>query len=1338
MRLFVSGRLLPRAVVASALIAGAGCHTPEHPQSQAHVSKVVATVGDLRALHADVDIGGSEVRGTARLADGDEVKTGPDGRARAKLDDGTVVVVGADTTFTLQGGRITLARGRLFVQTGAVSHTEVSFGGATTTMVSSSAAFEKGVGATGADQVYCARGELVLTSAGKQEHVASGETATVGHDGVKVAPETAFDDWTGGLAVPWSGERGSASAIAELWGGNGGDDPGSPLVVRSENVSTEINGEVAVTRARTRYFNGSDHTSVVDVRMGLPPGAIVSRVARSEGIDGEAIDAELGVGVTNCNDSKGRLEWAGGGQLRGTLPAVYAGGTIDLLVEYAEWLPIRAGRSTYRFAMASAGANDRSSEHTGQKGSAIGDLAAEIRSSGPSAWLSASTGTSILGQSVELHRSDVRGTGDLVVEYAPATVHAGAARVYIEPGAKGEDPYVLVRTEVPDGVGGAGGVTLAIVVDTSMSIGGSLLESEKAVVDALMDGLGPHDAIVVLAADQTVRRLGTGKPVPVTPALRAQLRQELASIHAGGASNLGAALEQAADALDDPGSGSERPGSGMVVYLGDGRPTVGEADAHEIRERLARRAGGIPRLAAVAIGQGADRWMLAALAAGGGPVYEVVDRPDAARAGSALLADAMEPTLRDVELDLGPTIDRVYPREARAMLAGSTVMVAGRLRGKLPDHIGFRFRRGATLVEESRPFETLAPPPGSDVARWWAQARIEDTVARGDGIELAMTLAKEASLMTPWTSWFFGGTRCSAPFDERLLGLTPGVDGVFASKVEPAPPPPSLLFEPPTGLQNDSSLEDAARTAVRHYIDASLPALVACRDARAAARPSVASELRVSLVVSPLGRATNVQVFASRTSEDDAQLDRCLRSVVGAIPFFPAGVSIDLTYPMVLPEQEASRRTRCSVTSTLALPVRRGIWRWRQKKGTLDYAAAAHTCELPTWSDRRALLRILIAEATPAQAMVTAAKLERAGEADAAAFVREDLMRRTDLTTLAREDVRRLLIGDEPKIDEVLDKAYRAAHTDEDRLAVVRRFLGVAPHSPLGRRLLLSLLEAAGKRDTLLVEIAHIRTDPFADAGLLAAGASALRRMDLEDEGRRAFGELVERAPRDPWTLGFVGDRLRAEGLYDDALAAYTRLDRAMPDDAGVVLRLALAQAGAGRLDVATRLLDRVAQTGGRGDDGRLSELASIVSSTLLAGARQTPHGPDADALLVRRLAQTPLPDVESVILVRSPPAERPVLVSVARREKDTEGEPADLDASAMGLSAVRIERGGGVSRIHLRRTEGADTGRPLHATVSALVLGQDHAPARLVTRDVDVPVGGPGVDLRWEGGAFQ
>ena len=74
----------------------------------------------------------------ARISDGDQVKTGPDGRARVRLDDGTLVAVDARTTFALKGNRLTLETGRIFVQGGRAARTEVTLGSASTTVSSRS------------------------------------------------------------------------------------------------------------------------------------------------------------------------------------------------------------------------------------------------------------------------------------------------------------------------------------------------------------------------------------------------------------------------------------------------------------------------------------------------------------------------------------------------------------------------------------------------------------------------------------------------------------------------------------------------------------------------------------------------------------------------------------------------------------------------------------------------------------------------------------------------------------------------------------------------------------------------------------------------------------------------------------------------------------------------------------------------------------------------------------------------------------------------------------------------------------------------------------------------
>lgn len=1307
----------PRLLLGALLLSSALVSCQERPRAP-----LVFTVGDIQAVHADVTIGKRTVQGEQRLSDGDSVATGPDGRARVRLDDGTIVAVDAATRFTLHGSKLELETGRLFVQGGVAARTEVSLGGASTTVASSAAAFESKEQRA---KVYCAQGELMLNAAGSQLRVGNGETATLDGKSNRVAPEKAFEDWTGGLAVPWTSPLGERSAIPSARAMNDRSDPGTDLVIRSQKVAVDIDGEVALTKARTTYFNGGSSSQHAKLQLSLPNGAIVRGVTRT--IAGSTSSANLQAAHAAEGTGAG-LEFAGGGWLSGDLGSVPAGQTLDFELEYAEWLPTHAGRAAYRFPMAAK-------EKTG----IVGELSVEVdATSSKSPFLTVSAGSTVKDGIVHYRQADVRPTGDLVVELSPDVVRPSAARAYVVSAPRAtEAPFVMLRTEVPER--SEAGVTLAVVVDSSMSVGSAALETERAVVDAILEGLGSRDSLVVLAADQTLRPMGPAVPTVVSSAVREQVRAALGSLRAGGASNLGSALQQAADLLDSPSRGG-LAGSGMVVYVGDGRPSVGEPDAEHLRRLLGRRVGGLPRLGAVAVGANADRWLLAKLVAGVGAVYEVADRADAARAGAKLLADALQPTLRDVTLDLGPTIDRIYPREGRAVLAGSTITVLGRLRGKLPTHVGFRFRDGNQLVQESRPVNRTVAPKTQDIIQRWVTARIDDIAMRGEGVEPAIVLATEHHLLTPWTSWFFPGETGSESLTHRLLDLSPLYDTPFATQADDVVAAGSTLLEPPRSFGGGVSLREAAEAAVRRELTGAAGAVRACREARAATRPEIAREFSLDLAIDGDGHATRVRVVLVGQRGGDRVLERCIEGVVQSLPFFAAGSLVNVRHTLIVPEGRGLHRTQCSAASKVSLPLRKSIWRARRaatgERFSDTYLAAARACELPTWTDRRALLSTYLETTESLETWLQmAVLLELAGETDAAAFLRREALRRvSSFAQLQR--LSGLLTADEPKIDDELDRAYKRADNDLDRLSVTRRFLRLAPHNGLARRRLLALLEALGQKEALITEIESLRAEPFADAGLLAQGASALRRIGLDAEGRRAFGELIERAPQDPWTLAYVGDRLRAEGMFDEAGAAYDSLARTLPNDAAVALRLALSHAGAGRLDVATRLLDHIAQTGGRGDDGRLGELASITQAVLLAGAR---GGTDAEveAELERRLLRTALPDVQSVVMIQSPPADDPIEVSVIRARGEKVAQSADLDAPELGVAAIRIERGDGTARISLKRALELGPSRPAKAKLAALILDREGNQPRLVTKEVDVSADGKSVELAFNGEAF-
>jgi tetratricopeptide (TPR) repeat protein len=441
-------------------------------------------------------------------------------------------------------------------------------------------------------------------------------------------------------------------------------------------------------------------------------------------------------------------------------------------------------------------------------------------------------------------------------------------------------------------------------------------------------------------------------------------------------------------------------------------------------------------------------------------------------------------------------------------------------------------------------------------------------------------------------------------------------------------------------------------------------------------------------------------------------------------------------HTLVLPEGRATQRTQCSEAAKVSLPLRKEIWRAR---GTFDaeaYVGAARACELPRWIDKRALLTMMIDHEPSGENRLSMARaLEDAGENDAAQFVRRETLRRVDGFEQL-EKLSRLLTEDEPEIDGELDRAYKKAQSDQARLEVVRNFLRLAPHNALARRRELALLEALGQKDALLQQITTLRSEAFVDAGLLSNGASALGRLGLRSESLRTFGDLIERAPRDPWTLAYVGDRLRAEAMFDEAGAAYDRLARTLPEDAGVMLRLALAHAGAGRLDVATRLLERVTQSGGRDDDGRVGELASITRAVLLAEARQTAEG-DVKSRLTRHLLETPLPDVKSVVLVQWPPADDPIEVRIRRGAGRGELRTADFEAASVGLAAVRIERGDDTHTVLLRRPEDPGPSRPRRAAITALLMNGDRTELRVIPREIQVAADGKSVELEFDGENF-
>jgi Flp pilus assembly protein TadD len=1299
---------------------------------------VVMTMGEVQAVHADVRVRGKAVSGVARLSAGDAIETGDDGRGRLRLDDGTVIVLDRATRLVVQPEAVALEKGRLFVQGAPSARTSIAAAGATAIVSDGLLAVATTAGGA---QFYCALGEAVVRKDG-EKRVRSGETATVTAQGVAVAPEKAFNDWTGGMATPWSATGKPRASIGELWGRLSNlatDDGGSPLAIRAHEVDARIDGETASTRVSTTYFNAGNSSVVGDFRMAIPGGGIVSRFAIKSGAG--LTEGSIGIARDDATYEPARLEWAGDGWVRGTTSAIDPGATVTVIVEYVEWLSPAGGRLSYRYPMVADG-----------KPPLLGEFRARIDTSyaNPTA-IYAGQGATVSAAVVELSKADFRPSSDLVVELELPQNALGDARGYVARQQKTNDTggsYLMVRTEVPTSPGNAG-VALSIVLDTSLSVDPALLEAERALVESLVEGLGAKDKVAVFAADQSARPVGPEGLGEVTPERRKAVRDGLAALRPGGATDLGAALERAADALP-----ADAP-AGMVIYVGDGWPTVGDVSVDAIRARLARRAGGVPRLGAIAVGPLANRFGLTALVRGSGPVFDIADREGAAEIAVHLLAEALKPAVAGVEIDLGPDVERVYPRGARTVLAGGTITTVGRVRGTMPRTAKLRYREGLKTTEKVLDLHMPPVHDEADVRRRWGAARVEELALRGEGRESAVDVATRVQLLTPWTGWVLSGNQLAykpAPLEARVLDLAAMRNAPLSARFATPSTTFGTLIGPPREPELDPKDDEgefrrAVELAARRTLDDAMPGVRACRDSRAALRPELSGNLRVSVSIDGEGRSKKSAVHATSSTDEDPALNRCVEVIVTSLTFFGSGLKTEITieHDLRLPPPRQVRGHSCSKTATLPLPVRRGVWRERLRRqpgaaSSQVYLQAKSSCELPTWTDRRALLELML-DAVPSgpDRVALARLLDDAGDADAAALLRKEAIRRAT-TPEELTSIRMALLGDERKATGTFRKAYRDAHSNEQRLEVVRRFLKLAPHDSSLRRQLFSLLEVLGRKDQLLAEVLRVRQDPFADASLLADGASALRRVGDEAEARRAFGELIERAPHDPFARAYVGDRLRNEGLFEDATAAYDALSVFLPGDPAATLRLGLSHAGAGRLDVASRILGRVSQTGGRMSDEKLGELASITDAILIAEARASKAGPEDQARLLRRALEIPLPDAAALVLVRTPTLDIPIETQLVRGEKDRNERvsPADIATPSMGLYALRIERGDKLIRLRLRRPADLEPSRPTHTRIDVFVKGDDAAQGKLVTHELELRADGKPVELRWDGTTLQ
>ncbi len=798
---------------------------------------LASTAATATAVRGDFRLDEEAGAPLARVPLGAALEVAAGSLADLVLDAGPRLLLDADAALVVAApDEVSLSAGRIFcdVAAGDVLTVTVPGGALSLTDAAVSATLEGG-----ALRAYVVRGEASYRAGERRGVVRAGEELTLGSEGAGVAPRTLWDDWTGGLVA--AGPEGAAAPGMGSLEARVPDEVGLsrwPLVMRRLEVNVRVEGSLAITEVTQEFFNPASDTVEGLYRVRVPEGAVLQRFAVDR--DGALVDGyvrELASAraayearvYRGSTEDPALLEWDAPGRYRARIYPIAPGESRRIAIRYAEWLaPAREGGPLlYRYPLGGAGG----------RAPLVGELAftADVGGAGASR-VRAGLDATVSGSRVELRRSDFRPRADLFLElfvegagqrayraaHSPPT-RAPGSRVIVN--EADERDYFYLPLRLPErlfgeesglsaGVFRHGPLDVVVVADVSAGTDAGRLELGRAVVESIARRLGPDDRLSVVGADLTLRPLG-GDPsaddaarmalAPAEPARIESALDALARIPVGGATDLGASLAEAA-ALLDPAR------DGVVVYVGDGAPTVGSLEAAGLREQLAALPHPL-RLYAVAVGAEANLDLLAELARGGGLAMRVEEHRGAADASLRIFAHAGRPVLDGVTVELGSSVENVFPRTAVSVARGEALEIVGRVRDGAPSEVVVRGTLRGVPFTETLPIVTEQAEDAVDLRLRWAGERLRQQLREGASREEIAELGTRYGLITPYTSYYVPSHTELAALD-RPTRRALRHEGVFAAAraSDRAGAAAAAVLLGPLGIAGCTLAEEAAPT----------------------------------------------------------------------------------------------------------------------------------------------------------------------------------------------------------------------------------------------------------------------------------------------------------------------------------------------------------------------------------------------------------------------------------------------------------------------------------------------------------------------------------------------
>ena len=300
---------------------------------------------------------------------------------------------------------------------------------------------------------------------------------------------------------------------------------------------------------------------------------------------------------------------------------------------------------------------------------------------------------------------------------------------------------------------------VVFVVDTSGSMAGAKLEQAKKALLFCVENLNEKDRFEIIRFSSESEALFE-KLAESSSENRKRAREFVGGLKTLGGTAIVDALHKA---LSLPRENKDRPF--VVIFLTDGRPTVGETDEDKIVARVKKTAEGSVRVFCFGIGTDVNAHLLDKITESTRAVSQyVLPEEDIEVKVSSFFSKINDPVLVDIELDFGEAvrISKLSPAPMPDLFKGEQLVVAGRFKGSG----SAKLRLEGSLNREKKTFlYDVSFPAESDekhafIPRLWATRRVgfllDELRLRGESAELKeeiTELARRYGIVTPFTAY---------------------------------------------------------------------------------------------------------------------------------------------------------------------------------------------------------------------------------------------------------------------------------------------------------------------------------------------------------------------------------------------------------------------------------------------------------------------------------------------------------------------------------------------------------------------------------------------------------